>query len=91
MRKTLECIGEFLLGIVILAVMVFVVYIIGLGAFKFLKWLVTPVPQPVCYYKYVDVNGVEGTGTTCKRTWDNIYCGNDNDAHLVVSFEKVCE
>lgn len=82
---------EFIIGIVVLLAMVYIIFCIGKGVVSFLKWVSKPNSQSNCYFKYVDVNGVEGTGTSCKRTWDNVYCGNDNDAHLVVSFERVCE
>lgn len=76
-------------------------FLIFLGAILLSAWVVINFimfavdyynrPKPVCHYNYVDANGVEGTGTMCQRVWDNVYCGNEKDAHLVVSFEKVCE
>lgn len=91
MKKIVKVLSDVFYFLVATAILLFIAFIgISLSIYIF-KWLFVPEPKPTCYFRYVDANGVEGTGTTCKRIYDNIYCGNAEDAHLIVSYERVCE
>lgn len=50
-----------------------------------------PVSTPVCYWQYTDSFGNVNRASKCKGVYNSIYCGDDNNIHLAVSAERICE
>lgn len=83
--------SDFAITVIGIALFILIIYM-GIRFIGF-AWAWLTKPKPYCYYEWIDVNGIEGTSTLddCIGKFDSIYCGNEEEAHLITTVKKVCK